>query len=362
MVRHEFQRTFYVLRDLRAADLVMALPWLHDKQASLQFGSTKVFTLMDGIAVETTLEERRPECLLMSSTKAQKLMRKTRRRIGRNAKFYVIELTPAADQPTDFHNGEELTAEQRDNFRSLLYDDFPELLQPVNFPHVSRQWDHPIETTGPMRRQRLNRLSLAERVELNRHLKDAVEAGLIRPSSIEFGSPILFVRKVYGSLRLCIDYRGLNEVTRKDAYPLPRVDDTVDELKDANFYTHLDLASGFWQVRVRDQDIHKTTFQTPYGLMEWVAMPFGLCNAPTTFQRMMNDIFRDFLHNFVTVYLDDVHNDSPRYWYRYRYIDSENYPKSFLYQPLSACAQTNCASLMSLCAPFATVESAPYPF
>jgi hypothetical protein len=72
------------------------------------------------------------------------------------------------------------------------------------------------------------------------------------------------------------------------------------------FYTHLDLAYGLWQVRVRDQDIHKTAFQTPDGLMEWVAMPFGLCNAPATFQRMMNDILRDFLHKFVTVYLDDV--------------------------------------------------------
>jgi hypothetical protein len=85
------------------------------------------------------------------------------------------------------------------------------------------------------------------------------------------------------------------------------VDDTLEELKDANFYTHLDLASGFWQVRVRDQDVHKTAFQTPDGLMEWVVMPFGLCNAPATFQRMMNDILRDFLHKFVTVYLDDVY-------------------------------------------------------
>jgi hypothetical protein len=114
------------------------------------------------------------------------------------------------------------------------------------------------------------------------------------------------VRKVDGSLRLCIDYRGLNEVTRKDAYPLPRVDDALDDLKDANFYTHLDLAYGFWQVRVRDQDVHKTDFQTLDGLMEWVAMPFGLCDSPTTFQRMMNDILCDFLHKFVTVYLDDV--------------------------------------------------------
>jgi hypothetical protein len=87
----------------------------------------------------------------MSSTKVQKLMRKTRRSIGRNAEFYVIELTPATDQPIEFHTREELTTDQRDNFRSLFYDDFPEL-QPVDSPHVSRQWDHPIETIGPMKR------------------------------------------------------------------------------------------------------------------------------------------------------------------------------------------------------------------
>jgi hypothetical protein len=167
LARHEIQRTFYVLRYLRAVDLILGLPWLDDEHASLLFGSTRIFTLMDGTTVETTLEERRSECLVMSSTKVQKLMRKTHRNRGRNAEFYVIELTPADDQPTNFHIGEELTANQRDNFRSLLYDDFPELLQHVNSPLVSRQWDHPIETTGPVRRQRLNILSPTERVELN---------------------------------------------------------------------------------------------------------------------------------------------------------------------------------------------------
>jgi hypothetical protein len=103
LARHEFQRTFYVLRDLRVANLILGLLWLDDEHASLQFGSTRVLTLMDGTTVETTLEEQRHECLLMSYTKVQKLMRTTRRSTGRNAKFYVIELTPAANQLIDFH-------------------------------------------------------------------------------------------------------------------------------------------------------------------------------------------------------------------------------------------------------------------
>jgi hypothetical protein len=207
----------------------------------------------------------------------------------------VINITPSAELPVEFHTGEELTSEQHENFRSLLYDDFPEFLQPVDLPHVSRQWDLSIDTSSPMKRQRMNRLSPTKRAELNQKPKDAMEAGLNRPSRCEFvGSPILFVRKADGSLRFCIDVGGLNEVTREDAYPLPRVDDRLDEPKDANFYTYLDLAHDFWQGRVRDKDIHKTAFQTHDGMMEWVAMPFGLCNARAKFQRMMNDILCDF--------------------------------------------------------------------
>jgi hypothetical protein len=122
-------------------------------------------------------------------------------------------------------------------------------------------------------------LSLAELAQLNRQLKVAVKVGLIRPRHNDFGSPIFFVRKAYGSLRLYIDYRGLNEVARKGAHSIPRVDDTLDELKAANFYTHFDLACGLWQVRVREEDVYKKAFQTNYGMTEWVAMPFGLCNA-----------------------------------------------------------------------------------
>jgi hypothetical protein len=104
-------------------------------------------------------------------------VRKTRRSWGRNAEFEVMNIWPTLEKSGDFHNGDELIAQKRKNFRSLLYGDFPELLQQVDSPQVSRQWDHPIDTTSPMKRPRLNKLSPTERAELNRRLKDAVEAG-----------------------------------------------------------------------------------------------------------------------------------------------------------------------------------------
>jgi hypothetical protein len=107
-----------------------------------------------------------------------------------------------------------------------------------------------------MKRQRLNQLSHAKRAKLNRHLKDAMDASLIRPTHSAFGSPIIFVRKANGSLRLCIDYRGLREVTRKDAYPLPRVDDTLDELKYANFYTQIEIEIVYNMYRMEAVDVY----------------------------------------------------------------------------------------------------------
>jgi hypothetical protein len=110
--------------------------------------------------------------------------------------------------------------------------------------------------TGPVRRQRLYRLSHADTAkEVNRQVDDAIDAGLLRPSRSESGSPIHFAHKAYGSLRLCIDQRGLNEATRKDAYSLPHAKDTLDELKDAKSHPHLDLAFGFWKVRVQEEDV-----------------------------------------------------------------------------------------------------------
>lgn len=103
-----------------------------------------------------------------------------------------------------------------------------------------------------------------------------------------------------------MDYKALNKVTVKNRYPLPRIDDLLDQLKNIVYFTKLDLCSGYHQVKIIEQDIWKNTFKTKQGLFVWLVIPFTLCNAPTTFMRVMNDIFRPFLDDFVFVYLDDT--------------------------------------------------------
>ena len=138
-------------------------------------------------------------------------------------------------------------------------------------------------------------------------IKEMLEKGVIVPSKSPFSSPIVMVPKKDGTNRMRIDYRKLNEITVKDAYPLPRIGQTIDALQGAGFFSSLDLASGYWQVPVAREDRHKTAFCTPDGgLFEFVKMPFGLTNAPATFQRLMNNIFAAYLFQHVLIFLDDV--------------------------------------------------------
>ena len=148
---------------------------------------------------------------------------------------------------------------------------------------------------------------------LREYIEENLRSGFIRPSNSPCGAPVLFVKKKDGSLRLCVDYRGLNKITRKDRYPLPLVSDLLDAPRKARIYTKIDLRHAYNLVRIAPGDEWKTAFRTRYGSFEWRVMPFGLSNAPAAFQRFVNEIFADMLDVCVVVYLDDIliYSDNP---------------------------------------------------
>ncbi|KAM1011997.1 hypothetical protein FF1_047138 [Malus domestica] len=149
-------------------------------------------------------------------------------------------------------------------------------------------------------------MSPMELKELKVQLEELLQKGFVRESTSPWGAPVLFVRKQDGTLRLCVDYRRLNLVTIKNKYPLPRIDELFDQLVGAQYFSKIDLRSGYHQLRVREEDIPKTAFRTRYGLYEFVVMPFGLTNAPAAFMDLMNRLFRPYLDKFVIVFIDDI--------------------------------------------------------
>ena len=156
-------------------------------------------------------------------------------------------------------------------------------------------------------RQKPRRIPIHMQDEVNKIMEGMLEQGIIEPSSSPWQSPVVLVRKADNTLRFCVDYRKVNEVTTKDSYNIPNITESLDYLSGAKYYCSLDLASGYWQVEMSSDDKEKTAFATPYhGLYQFNVMPFGLCNAPGTFERLMENVLAGLQFKTLLIYLDDI--------------------------------------------------------
>ncbi len=187
-------------------------------------------------------------------------------------------------------------------FAEVFPDELPEGV-PCRPPHVRtiELQEGAVLSSRPM-----YRLSPVELQEVKAQVEHLLKKGHIKPSSSPFGAPILFVGKKDGGLRMCIDYTALNKQTVKNKFPLPRIDDLLDKLQGARYFTSLDLQSGYHQINQDPEENPKTAFSTPIGHYEFTVLPFGLTNALATFQNVMNDMFSDMIDDFTVIYLDDI--------------------------------------------------------
>ena len=304
---HRFTRVPCVVLDL-AMDwtLILGNQWLRRSRSSLNFheltirgytNKSRPFVLrcepLNKPFPGATCQD--PKVLVISAVKARRLVRS-------GCKSFLSTVTKVPNDVPPLSNPS-LVADILDAYTDVFPDDVPGL--PPERPAIS----HTIPLTDPHGKppsRPLYRLSRAEFLEAERQTKILLEKGYIEPSTSPYGAPILFVQKKDGSLRMVIDYRALNKLTVKNKYPMPRIDDTLDQLQGSTLFTSLDLTSGYHQIRITEEDVPKTAFRTPMGLYQWRVLPFGLTNAPATFQTAMNAIFRPFLHKFVLVYLDDI--------------------------------------------------------
>ncbi|UYV74125.1 K02A2.6-like [Cordylochernes scorpioides] len=222
-------------------------------------------------------------------------------------RMYKTDHRAVSSIDLNFDINPDLSSEERNQVLMLLYEYKEMFAAPDDYKGRTHLVRHKIKTNSdiPIRKNPY-RVSLREREIINNQIDKMLKKGIISHSSSPWASPVILVKKKDGTFRFCVDYRNLNSITVKDQYPLPRIDDCFDSLHGSRYFTSLDLCSGYWQVEVEEQDREKTAFVTPDGLYHFNVLPFGLCNGPATFERLMDNILRTHKWKICLCYLDDT--------------------------------------------------------
>lgn len=303
-------RAYSSLRELKwdAYDVILGMDWLNQHEAKWDISAAKLI-VRNGRGVSHALTMRSDSFLdpdeaslsFIGYKAARKEMKRQSKENEASATLYLIRQSPegrASNLPEIRNPRFQRIAQQ---FEACFREELP-----MEYPE-SRSVKHEIDT-GDSKPINIAHYPLAKqhRDEQDRQVRQLLSKRLVRPSASPWGFPVLFVPKPDGTWRMCIDYRLLNNVTKKDGYPLPRIQDCLDTVAGARYLSKIDLTSGYWQIEMDKDSVAKTAFNTRSGKYEFLVMPFGLCNAPATFQRIMNDALREYLYDFVVVYLDDI--------------------------------------------------------
>lgn len=285
-------------------DIIIGIGWLKRHNPDIDWTQGIVTFSYRGRDVTISSESSGPTSYeVLSHLQFKKAVR------SRGAELHLVNIKTKEDADETLESIDEELKRRTDkiiaDFRDVLPDDLPDTLPP------KRDVDHKIELEPGSKPhwKAIYRLSYDELNELKEQLKYLLDKGFIRPSKSPYGAPVLFVRQPDGDgwkMRMCVDYRALNKLTIKNRYPLPLISESLDRLRGATIFSKLDLAKGYHQIRIAEDDIPKTAFRTRYGHYEYTVMSFGLCNAPATFATLMNNVLRDYLDKFVVVYLDDI--------------------------------------------------------